>query len=96
MQVVGVEEFRQNLGFFLYRAGKGQSFLVARHGRVQALIRPVRDGDRFPRIGAAALRERAFQVVGNAEEEPLVVTVYDRPAAVVTGAPPRIRPRYGG
>jgi len=93
MQVVGVDEFRQNLGFFLYRAGKGQSFLIARHGRVQALVRPAREEDGFPRIGAAALRERAFRLVGNAHDEPLLVTVYDRPAAAVTAPPERLRRR---
>ena len=85
MKVVGVDEFRQNLGYFLHRASRGDRYLVTRHGHVEALVRPVRTGDRYPRIGAAALREQAFRLIGNARRKPLVVTVHHRRTAVVIG-----------
>ena len=85
MQIVGVEEFRQNLGFFLHRASRGERYLVARHGHVEALVRPVRTGDRYPAIGAAALRERAFRLIADARQKPHVVTVHARRTAVLIG-----------
>ena len=85
MQVVGVEEFRQNLGYFLHRASRGDRYLVARHGQVEALIRPVRTGDRYPAIGAAALREQAFRLIADARRKPHVVTVHARRTAVLVG-----------
>jgi antitoxin (DNA-binding transcriptional repressor) of toxin-antitoxin stability system len=88
MQVVGVEEFRQNLGYFLHRASRGERYLVARHGHVEALVRPVRTGDRFPPIGAAALRSQAFRLIADAPRRPHVVTVHARRTAVVIGPDP--------
>jgi antitoxin (DNA-binding transcriptional repressor) of toxin-antitoxin stability system len=92
MQVVGVEEFRQNLGYYLHRAIRGDRYLVARHGHVEALLRPVRTGDRYPTIGAAALRRQAFNLIADAQRKPRVVTVYDRRTAVVIGPDPEHRP----
>ena len=88
MQRVGIEESRQNLGYFLHRASRGERYLVTRHGQIEALIRPVRTGDCYPRIGAAALREHAFRLIGEARRKPRVVTVYDRRTAVLIGPGP--------
>jgi antitoxin (DNA-binding transcriptional repressor) of toxin-antitoxin stability system len=88
MRVVRVDEFRQNLAYFLELARQGETVLLARHGQVEALIRPARRRERLPEIGAAVLRQRAFEIARNARSEPHLVTWYDRPAAVVAGASP--------
>jgi antitoxin (DNA-binding transcriptional repressor) of toxin-antitoxin stability system len=88
VRVVQVDEFRQNLSTFLDRAREGETFLLARHGHVEALIRPPGRGDRFEEIGASAFRGQAFRIVRDAAVEPRVVTWYRRPAAAVVGAPP--------
>jgi antitoxin (DNA-binding transcriptional repressor) of toxin-antitoxin stability system len=88
VRVVRVDEFRQNLATFLELARGGETFLLARHGQVEALVRPSQQADRFQEIGASAFRGRAFQIVREAATEPRVVTWYRRPAAAVVGAPP--------
>jgi antitoxin (DNA-binding transcriptional repressor) of toxin-antitoxin stability system len=87
MRVVRVNEFRHNLSTFLDLAREGETFLLARHGHVEALIRPPKRGDRFREIGASAFRGQAFRILRDAAREPRVVTWYRRPAAAVVGVP---------
>lgn len=84
---MAVEELRRNLPSFLDLPRVGEPFLLARKGRVKALIRPPAEDDRFPLIGAAEFRCRAGRVLREAARTPRLITWYGKPAAAVVGAP---------
>lgn len=87
MRIVAVEELRRNLPSFLDLSREGQPFLLARKGRVKALVRPPSDEDAFPPISAAAFRDRAGRILRDAARTPRLITWYGKPAAAVVGAP---------
>ena len=87
MRIVAVEELRRNFPSFLDLSRDGQPFLLARKGRVKALVRPPSDEDAFRPIGAAAFRDRAGRILRDAAHSPRLITWYGRPAAAVVGAP---------
>lgn len=87
MRIVAVEELRRNLPWFLDLSRKGELFLLARKGRVKALVRPPSDEDSFLPISAAAFRCRAGRILRDAAQTPRLITWYGKPAAAVVGAP---------
>jgi antitoxin (DNA-binding transcriptional repressor) of toxin-antitoxin stability system len=87
MRIVAVEELRRNLPSFLDLSRDGERFLLARKGRVKALVRPASDEDAFLPIGAAAFRGRAGRILRDAAQTPRLITWYGKPAAAVVGAP---------
>ncbi len=87
MRIVAVEELRRNLPSFLDIPRDGEAFLLARKGRVNAMVRPPSDEDAFQPISAAAFRDRAGRVSRDAARTPRLITWYGKPAAAVVGAP---------
>lgn len=87
MRIVAVEELRRNLPSFLDLSRDGEPFLLARKGRVKALVRPASDQDGFLPIGAAEFRCRAGRVLREAARTPRLITWYGKPAAAVVAAP---------
>jgi len=87
MRIVAVEELRRNLASFLDLSRDGTPFLLARKGRVKALVRPPSDEDSFQPIGTAEFRCRAGRVLREAARKPRLITWYGKPAAAVVGAP---------
>jgi antitoxin (DNA-binding transcriptional repressor) of toxin-antitoxin stability system len=87
MRIVAVEELRRNLPWFLDLSREGELFLLARKGRVTALVRPPSDEDAFQPISAAAFRDRAGRILRDAAQTPRLITWYGKPAAAVVGTP---------
>lgn len=87
MRIVAVEELRRNLPSFLDLSREGKPFLLARKGRVKAMVRPPSDEDAFQPISAAAFRDRAGRILRDAARAPRLITWYGKPAAAVVGAP---------
>lgn len=87
MRIVAVEELRRNLPSFLDISRDGEAFLLARKGRIKALVRPPSDEDAFRPIGASAFRDRAGKILRDAAHSPRLITWYGRPAAAVVAAP---------
>ncbi len=87
MRIVAIEELRRNLPSFLALSREGELFLLARKGRVKALVRPPSDEDAFWPISAAAFRDRAGRILRDAARTPRLITWYGKPAAAVVGAP---------
>ena len=87
MRIVAVEELRRNLPWFLDLSRAGKPFLLARKGRIKALVRPPSDEDSFLPISAAAFRCRAGRILRDAARTPRLITWYGKPAAAVVGAP---------
>lgn len=87
MRIVAIEELRRNLPSFLDIPRDGEAFLLARKGRVKAMVRPPSDEDAFPPISAAAFRDRAGRILRDAARTPRLITWYGKPAAAVVGAP---------
>lgn len=87
MRIVAVEELRRNLPWFLDLSREGELFLIARKGRVKALVRPPSDEDAFQPISAATFRDRAGRILRDAANSPRLITWYGKPAAVVVAAP---------
>ena len=87
MRIVAIEELRRNLSSFLDLSREGELFLLARKGRVNALVRPPSDEDAFRPISASAFRDRAGRVLQEAARKPRLITWYGKPAAAVVGAP---------
>lgn len=87
MRIVAVEELRRNLPSFLDLPRDGKPFLLARKGRVKALVRPPTDDDCFLPIGATEFRDRAGRVLREAARAPRLITWYGKPAAALVGAP---------
>ncbi|HEV8699205.1 MAG TPA: hypothetical protein VGQ89_16035 [Candidatus Limnocylindrales bacterium] len=87
MRIVAVEELRRNLPWFLEISREGEPFLLARKGRVTALVRPPSDDDEFLPISTAAFRDRAGRILRDAARTPRLITWYGKPAAAVVGAP---------
>ena len=87
MRIVAVEELRRNLPSFLDLPREGEAFLLARKGRIGAMVRPPSDEDAFPPISAAAFRDRAGRILRDAARAPRLITWYGKPAAAVVAAP---------
>lgn len=87
MRIVAVEELRRNLPSFLDLSREGEPFLLARKGRVKALVRPASDEDSFLPISAADFRNRAGRILRDAAWAPRLITWYGKPAAAVVAAP---------
>jgi len=87
MRIVAIEELRRNLPWFLDLSREGELFLLARKGRVKALVRPPSDTDSFQPISAAAFRDRAGRILRDAAHAPRLITWYGKPAAAVVAAP---------
>jgi antitoxin (DNA-binding transcriptional repressor) of toxin-antitoxin stability system len=87
MRIVAVEELRRNLSSFLDLPREGEEFLLARKGRVKALVRPPSDEDAFRPIGASAFRDRAGRILRDIARTPRLITWYGKPAAAVVGPP---------
>jgi antitoxin (DNA-binding transcriptional repressor) of toxin-antitoxin stability system len=87
MRIVAIEELRRNLPSFLDLSHDGEPFLLARKGRVKALVRPPSDEDCFLPISAAAFRCRAGRILRDAAMTPRLITWYGKPTAAVVGAP---------
>lgn len=87
MRIVAIEELRRNLPSFLDLSREGELFLLARKGRVKALVRPPSDEDSFQPISAAAFRDRAGRILRDAARTPRLITWYGKPAAAVVAAP---------
>ena len=87
MRIVAIEELRRNLPSFLDLSREGELFLLARKGRVKALVRPPSDEDCFKPISAAAFRDRAGRILRDAARTPRMITWYGKPAAAVVAAP---------
>lgn len=84
---MAIEELRRNLPSFLDLPRDGEQFLLARKGRVQALVRPPSDEDAFQPISSADFRDRAGRILRDAARAPRLITWYGKPAAVVVAAP---------
>lgn len=87
MRIVAIEELRRNLPSFLELPREGEEFLLARKGRVEALVRPPSDEDAFRPIGAAAFRDSAGTVLRDVARTPRLITWYGKPAAALVGPP---------
>lgn len=87
MRIVAIEELRRNLPSFLDLSREGELFLLARKGRVKALVRPPSDEDAFRPISASAFRDRAGRILRDVARTPRLITWYGKPAAALVGPP---------
>ncbi|MGH2946586.1 MAG: type II toxin-antitoxin system Phd/YefM family antitoxin [Solirubrobacteraceae bacterium] len=44
MEAVGAHEFREHLGWYLQRVGRGEGLMITRRGKPYARLEPVLDG----------------------------------------------------
>ena len=78
---------RRQPGECLARAAHGERFLVLRHGRPVAILRPARGDERFPGRNATMLWRNIRDLLAEARQRAVLITWYGDGAAVLEPLP---------
>jgi antitoxin (DNA-binding transcriptional repressor) of toxin-antitoxin stability system len=86
-QVIPSGALRRQPGICLARAASGETFVVLRHGRPVALLRPPRDEDVTERRSATLLWRNMRDLLAEGQRKALLITWYGVGTAVLEPLP---------
>jgi antitoxin (DNA-binding transcriptional repressor) of toxin-antitoxin stability system len=86
-QVIASGVLRRQPGICLARAAQGETFVVLRHGRPIALLRPPRQEDVTERRSATLLWRNMRDLLAEGRRRPLLITWYGVETAVLEPLP---------
>ena len=85
--VIGIRTLRRRVNESLVRVSRGETIVIARHGRPIAIIRPLRDGEAGRAISVTTFRRNLRRTLAVTQRRPIVLTWYGDSAAVVAPVP---------
>ncbi len=88
--VIGIRTLRRQVNESLVRVARGETIVVARHGRPIAIIRPLGDGETGRRVSVTTFRRNLRRALAVTRRRPIVLTWYGDGAAVVAPVPPEL------
>ncbi len=86
--VIGVRTLRRQVNESLLRVARGETIVIARHGRPVAIMRPLTDGDTGRRVSVTTFRRNLRRALVVTRRRPIVLTWYGDGAAVIAPVPP--------
>jgi antitoxin (DNA-binding transcriptional repressor) of toxin-antitoxin stability system len=90
-QVIPSGALRRQPGICLARAAQGETFVVLRHGRPIALLRPPRADDVTERRSATLLWRNMRDLLAEGRRKALLITWYGVGTAVLEPLPDRVQ-----
>lgn len=85
--VVAIRSLRARVADYVERAQDGEEFVVVRHGRPVAILRPRISGERVVRLPVGTFRTNLRRALLIARRRPVLLTWRGQPAAVVAPLP---------
>jgi prevent-host-death family protein len=85
--VIGIRTLRRRVNESLVRVARGETIVVARHGRPIAIIRPLHAGEAGRAISVTTFRRNLRRTLAVTKRRPIVLTWYGDSAAVVAPVP---------
>ena len=85
--VIGIRTLRRRVNESLVRVARGETIVIARHGRPIAIIRPLRKGEAGRAISVTTFRRNLRRTLVVTQRRPIVLTWYGEGAAVVAPVP---------
>ena len=92
--VIGVRTLRRQVNESLLRVARGETIVIARHGRPVAIMRPITDGDTGRRVSVTTFRRNLRRALVVTRRRPIVLTWYGDGAAVLAPVPPELELEY--
>ncbi len=86
-QVVTIRFLRARVADYVARAQQGEAFIVVRHDRPVAVLRPRIPGERVVRLPVGTFRSNLRRALLVARRRPVLLTWRGQPAAVVGPLP---------
>jgi antitoxin (DNA-binding transcriptional repressor) of toxin-antitoxin stability system len=86
-ETISTGSLRRQAGECLARVSHGDTFVVLRHGRPVAILRPVRPKDACRRRSATLLWRNLRDLMAVARREPVLITWYGEGTAVLEPLP---------
>lgn len=91
-QTIPTGALRRQPGICLARASRGETFVVLRHGRPVAILRPPREGEMTERRSATLLWRNMRDLLAEGRRKAVLITWYGVGTAVIEPLPLEWRP----